>query len=756
MADFFGSEPRFNSLSLVDLLRARDQFHAHLLHKANVVGTAIGRYLIRKTDPYPKPRAERPEATATVKKAPQRPKPPRTLESSEVRDYSWPAILVFVSEWAKDRDFGVGAEEHLPTDYVPKTIYLEDGLAVPVCVVLAPRVVASPEPLASVRFPDRQISGGYPVIASVQGREHVASLGCLVTDGHKLFALTSAHVAGEAGETLSTRRRGKPTRIGTSAAKRLTKLPFERVYEGWPGRHIWVNVDVGLIEIEDQRGWSPSVFGVGTLGPLADLSIENLSLDLIGCPVRAYGCGGGAMRGRIAALFYRFRSVGGFEYVADFLIGARDETPLTTRPGDSGAVWVVDSDVVELDRSPIAIQWGGTVFDSGPSGLPFALATNLSTVCRELDLEVVRSTRYASFDYWGEVGHYTIGALACDQVTDPELRQLLVANQIRISFAPQAIGTEASEATAPGFVPLADVPDKVWKKTKGDQTPYGRRGPENPNHYADMDFPDSQGRTLEDITLQSGDLDVAVWIDYYRDIGWNKVSQRGLAPFRVWQIYKAMVEYARKQDVARYVAAAGVLAHYVGDLAQPLHSSYLTDGDPFQERDGTATTTMLGLGEGWGGGVHSAYEDDMLDAHVDDLLDALQPALAGGTHGMPLVTGGKEAGLAGLALARRSRTTLPPRDLVKAYGKLVDDGLRSEAPDRLWTKFGQETIDVLLDGCRTLAMLWESAWVEGKSAWEHEIAQSRLGRVRRIRLKGIYEDQKFVPSMALGKIAPYL
>ena len=37
----------FSTLSLLDLVRARDQFHPHLMHKANVVGTAIGRYLIR-------------------------------------------------------------------------------------------------------------------------------------------------------------------------------------------------------------------------------------------------------------------------------------------------------------------------------------------------------------------------------------------------------------------------------------------------------------------------------------------------------------------------------------------------------------------------------------------------------------------------------------------------------------------------------------------------------------------------------------
>ena len=34
--DYLVSDRGFNDLSLADLLRARDQFHAHLLHKANV------------------------------------------------------------------------------------------------------------------------------------------------------------------------------------------------------------------------------------------------------------------------------------------------------------------------------------------------------------------------------------------------------------------------------------------------------------------------------------------------------------------------------------------------------------------------------------------------------------------------------------------------------------------------------------------------------------------------------------------------
>ena len=82
----------FHSLSVHDLLDARDQFHVHLAKKPNVFSTAIGRYLIRSAEAKDKdavhPRAERPRKAK-----------PRTLATSSVQEFSWPCILVFVNRW---------------------------------------------------------------------------------------------------------------------------------------------------------------------------------------------------------------------------------------------------------------------------------------------------------------------------------------------------------------------------------------------------------------------------------------------------------------------------------------------------------------------------------------------------------------------------------------------------------------------------------------------------------------------------------
>ena len=85
----------FNRLEIKDLLEARDAYHLRLLHLPNVVATAIGRYLIRKTDPdFRNPDAESAQPI----------KYKRTLENSAVRPWPRPCVLVFVKKWPEDME----------------------------------------------------------------------------------------------------------------------------------------------------------------------------------------------------------------------------------------------------------------------------------------------------------------------------------------------------------------------------------------------------------------------------------------------------------------------------------------------------------------------------------------------------------------------------------------------------------------------------------------------------------------------------
>jgi hypothetical protein len=768
-ADPLRPDKEFNMLSLKDLIEARDHYHVHLMHKENVVATAVGRYRIRSTDPWPSGKPEEGHATKWAK---PHGKGPRTLVNSEIRPYSWACVLVFVDKWVPADHFRPNYG-YQPDDAVPRALYMPDGRVVPVCVIEAPRDESAPGPVRNLSFPENLIGGGYPVLVEVQGERHVASIGCLVTDGHLVYALTNRHVVGEPGTPVYTIAGGRQERVGTASAKQLSRLPFQEVYADWPGKNVYVNMDIGLIEVEDKGRWTAQIFGIGTMGELADLSIDNLSLRLIGCPVRGFGCASREMLGEIHGLFYRFKSVGGFEYVSDFLIGARKDGAFQTHPGDSGTLWLLERGEVEAPSEgdgrpaksrkpagkeekkpllmPIAVQWGGHVFvdERGKGDLQFALATCLSTVCNRLDVDPIRDWNIGLPEYWGAVGHYTIANKACDAIANKNLRELMQSNLERITFPQGAITKKnLSGLSKQDFIPLADVPDLAWKLG-----PFNRGQKEHPNHFADMDKPNTKdgGTTLLEICKgHPENVSVAVWQKYYTDV---EDESRGLLPFRVWQFYQAMVEFVAAGKAVEFVCAAGILSHYVGDACQPLHISYMFNGDPddtevvtHKNRQGRMVTEPVPRAAG----VHAAYEDGMVDTHTPEILDGVD-TLLGKSAKLPAVAGGHDAAVAVVDLMQKTFDTINPKDIVDAFLAVKDQEPRAIS-DELWSKFGDDTIAVIADGSRYLAHLWNSAWEQGDgdhTIKDHDAIDTQA-------LIDLYSDRTFLPSHTLDEIGPLL
>ena len=135
-----------------------------------------------------------------------------------------------------------------------------------------------------------------------------------------------------------------------------------------------------------------------------------------------------------------------------------------------------------------------------------------------------------------------------------------------------------------GFVPLANVADLVWRTT---------RPKDSSNHFADMDEEgkgEFAGTTLLELCENDANVAVARWNRFYDslDIG----TKRGALPFRVWQIYQEMVGFARERDVARFLCAGGVMAHYVGDACQPLARLLLASRTPGSPRGGTGSQCL--------------------------------------------------------------------------------------------------------------------------------------------------------------------
>jgi hypothetical protein len=89
------------------------------------------------------------------------------------------------------------------------------------------------------------LGGGFPLIVEVQGQEHVASIGCLVTDGHLIYALTNLHVAGaEKGTPVYSIIDGHKVQIGKTSNKNIRHKLFTEVYPHWHARDTFITMDI--------------------------------------------------------------------------------------------------------------------------------------------------------------------------------------------------------------------------------------------------------------------------------------------------------------------------------------------------------------------------------------------------------------------------------------------------------------------------------------------------------------------------------
>jgi hypothetical protein len=713
---------KFDGLSIKDILDAREAFHIHLMKRKNVVGTAIGKYRRRFRNNNG----------------------PKRIDNTRVTESSWPCVLVFVKKWLTREYFKKSAAYE---DYIPSTVYLPDGREVPLCVIESP-VADVPEELVNegeLIFPSDYIGGGYPLLIESQGVQRVASIGCVVTDGNKYYALTNRHVTGAPGTEIYTKVKGTAVPIGKSAGKYLGNILFNKLYDGWAGSKLITNADAGLIEIDDIKYWKTDIFQIGPLGEVFDLNTINLSLDLVGAPVKAFAAVSGMLEGEITALFYRYKSVAGIEYVSDFLIGPRRGRPsLETKNGDSGTIWVMETkdDEGKTVRQPVAMQWGQHHFFENDRSLNhnFGLATCLSNILRELEVDMVAGWNAESGYTWGEEGHYTIANFATEMVADASLKKLLANNLELITFKQEDLITDSAlkrKRKSIDYTALADVPDLVWKIRGGKY----QRSLENPNHFADMDKPNSDNKTLLDLCTGKGDkmkyLSPEEWLDYYTDKA-VKDGSKGILPFRVWQIFIKMVEYLSQGNTTAYLAAAGILAHYVGDACQPLHISYMFNGIP-----------AAGNGEGKKGeGVHEAFETKMVNKYNKEIMAAVKGLIRTAAYKKCLsIHSGKEAAAATVDLMKKTFRTIEPKTIVSAF---IKDG--NAFADKFWQSKGKTIVPRLFaGGAQTLASLWNSAWIAGNGNKIKNLSSIDPGEI-----VNLYQDKTFLPSVNIREIRKYL
>lgn len=755
----------YASRSVKDLLDARSAYHVHLSLLPNVAATAIGRYLIHQDDWY----ATHPPTNPRPAHIPYDRKTTRTLANTVIRPWSWPCVLVFVK-----RMEGKGK---LESESVPRTLYLPDGRVVPTCVVETPPDESLPPPITSIAHASSLLGGGYLCMRRNQGENAFGTISCLVRKNGNFYALTNRHVAGEEGEKVYAYVRGEPVEIGTTTSMGLNGEPISEVFPAWAMPRNVLAFDAGLIRIADVSRWTSQVFGIGEIDEPFDATECSVTLDLIGCPLRAFGGVSGVLEGEIRALFYRYASQGGFEFGTDLLIGPRVEAPHPTgrpmtHPGDSGSLWFYDpprkrsSDDYDVNLDlrepepnygerarrlvPVGLQWGGQRVRANGRSSAFALASFFSSVCRLLDVRLERGWSIGHDEYWGKLAHFAIGWKACERVSG-NLGKLMMLNQANIGFGDKDLKQgSAFRAGRDGFVPLADVPDYVWTQT--------RKSTEGVQHFADIDIYDINGgpSLLQQCVANPNNMAASAWKVYFDGFAAKGVGpDSGCLPLRVWQIWEAMCDYLREQDMIRFVAAAGALAHYVADASQPFHCSYLHHGVPPMMKVGGRkypypkdSAEMKAFKESSEAKIHSIYDEGIFEVEAEAMLQGLNnaPRRAGK---LLSITSGHDAAVAVISMMDVVQKRLTPMDIIKADDPSLRPKERSTA---LWNKpkIRNAAMASLIDSLQLLTALWSSAW---KTGGGNSVPENELQQFSQPKLEAIYRDSKFLPSMTLDKMA---
>ncbi len=690
-----------HSLTIRDLLQARDRHHHALSIMPNVVATAIGRYRFRRGD--------------DERVLPRKESAARTLSNSSVDATSWPAVLVFVREWAAYDEIRKD-----PLKLVPQFLYLDDGRAVATCVIaleLDQNVSRWIPSSTRIRFPENRIGGGCGVYTHAQEQEHVGTVTCLTTDGERVYGLTAQHVVGPPGQHIYTRLDGKEVKIGESHNLQVRKVAFRDIYPDYPGDNQFLNLDVGFIKLDDADFWTSQVLGIGELDDLVDLNTSNITVGMIGTPVSASGAiSGNRMKGEICALFPRFRSMGGADYLADVLVAARknNERVFQVTGGDSGALWVIDDPGITGYRrhaKPLAATWGAVDFIGGGKSRQLVLATFLSNVCKATDMELVTRQNIGYRPIWSGKKHVKLAEFAAN---------LLIGSGG--SLGTFLTGGSVDSPRYELLTSLAKLPDD-WKGHKG-------RRDENPNHYANINLANG-GKQLSELPLNPEQ-----WLKFYEDFQASTGEKnRGALPFRVREVFLEMQSSIKNKKLENAFAAAGILAHYISDACNPAHVNCWGRGDPAWE-DGSSMGGPRAQ-------FHSCWDDP---AGIDEENVRAQYKKISKQSSKKYKTG-DAAAKAAMALMEKTLDLVDVKKFVKS-----DDPAGSKKAAHDFCKYeGRDTIAACIaQGVALLLALWRSALgAPGNGNLNPQaIGSMQLAGLR----ERVLNDPGFLPSVSLDSM----
>jgi hypothetical protein len=149
-----------------------------------------------------------------------------------------------------------------------------------------------------------------------------------------------------------------------------------------------------------------------------------------------------------------------------------------------------------------------------------------------------------------------------------------------------------------------------------------------------------------------------------------------------------------------------------------------------------------------GKGVHVAYEDKMIDANIDDIMEQLLESIDQGRPRDNSIKTGQEAAFAVLELMKQTQNILKPESIVNAFIQAKKDG--KNVSQHLYEEFEKETIQCLAIGAQCLADIWQGAW---------QLYPANLQPVSAIaqeKLIDLYRSPEELPSMYLDTVSDLL
>lgn len=153
--------------------------------------------------------------------------------------------------------------------------------------------------------------------------------------------------------------------------------------------------------------------------------------------------------------------------------------------------------------------------------------------------------------------------------------------------------------------------------------------------------------------------------------------------------------------------------------------------------------------------MHSTYEDNMVDAHADDIAAGFGDAVANLTFKPREIQSPQAAAMAAMDLMIFAQKTLPPETLCRTYDEVRPGTHKSATKDTavieaLWQNCGEATIEVIAAGAVTLGAIWQAAWRLSGAAKDAEWLTKAFNGPKE--LMPIYQNKEFLPSLHL----PYL